>query len=37
VSFAKRKDGVREDTDRTYVGPNAWNLEPPNGQQRVCA
>jgi alpha-tubulin suppressor-like RCC1 family protein len=23
------------DTDRTYVGPNAWNLGPPNGQQRV--
>ena len=23
------------DTDRTLVGPNAWNLGPPNGQQRV--
>jgi hypothetical protein len=23
------------DTDRTYVGPNPWNLGPPNGQQRV--
>ncbi len=22
-------------TDRTYVGPNRWNLGPPNGQQRV--
>jgi hypothetical protein len=22
-------------TDRTLVGPNAWNLGPPNGQQRV--
>jgi hypothetical protein len=23
------------DTDRTLVGPLAWNLGPPNGQQRV--
>ena len=23
------------DTDRTTLGPNAWNLGPPNGQQRV--
>ena len=23
------------DMDRTYVGPNAWNLGPPNGMQRV--
>jgi Tol biopolymer transport system component len=23
------------DTDRTYVGPNPWNLGPPDGQQRV--
>jgi hypothetical protein len=23
------------DTDRTLLGPNAWNLGPPNGQQRV--
>ena len=23
------------DTDRTMVGPNAWNLGPPNGLQRV--
>ena len=23
------------DTDRTLLGPNAWNLGPPNGLQRV--
>jgi hypothetical protein len=23
------------DTDRTLIGPLAWNLGPPNGQQRV--
>ncbi len=23
------------DTDRTALGPNAWNLGPPNGLQRV--
>jgi len=27
--------GYNPDTDRTYVGPNAWNLGPPNGQQRT--
>ena len=24
-----------KDTDRTSIGPNGWNLGPPNGQQRV--
>jgi hypothetical protein len=23
------------DMDRTYIGPNPWNLGPPNGLQRV--
>jgi len=27
--------GYNPDTDRTLLGPNAWNLGPPNGQQRV--
>jgi hypothetical protein len=26
----------REDTDRTYTGPNIWNLGPPDGQQTVA-
>jgi subtilisin family serine protease len=24
-----------QDTDRSYIGPNLWNLGPPDGQQRV--
>jgi hypothetical protein len=27
--------GYTPTTDRTLLGPNAWNLGPPNGQQRV--
>ena len=27
--------GYNPDTDRTLVGPNAWNTGPPNGLQRV--
>jgi hypothetical protein len=27
--------GYNQDTDRTLVGPNQWNLGPPNGLQRV--
>jgi hypothetical protein len=27
--------GYSTDYDRTYIGPNAWNLGPPNGQIRV--
>jgi hypothetical protein len=27
--------GYNPDTDRTYVGPLAWNLGPPNGSQRI--
>jgi hypothetical protein len=27
--------GYDPDTDRTPIGPNAWNLGPPNGFQRV--
>ncbi len=27
--------GYNPDTDRALVGPNAWNLGPPNGLQRV--
>ena len=27
--------GYDQKYDRTYVGPNPWNLGPPNGQQRV--
>ena len=27
--------GYSTDYDRTTLGPNAWNLGPPNGQQRV--
>jgi len=27
--------GYDPDTDRTYAGPEAWNLGPPNGLQRV--
>jgi hypothetical protein len=27
--------GYNPDTDRTLVGPNLWNLGPPNGLQRV--
>jgi hypothetical protein len=27
--------GYTSDTDRTLVGPLAWNLGPPNGLQRV--
>jgi hypothetical protein len=27
--------GYDADTDRTLAGPNAWELGPPNGQQRV--
>jgi hypothetical protein len=27
--------GYNPDTDRTLLGPNAWNLGPPNGLQRV--
>jgi hypothetical protein len=27
--------GYTEATDRTYIGPNPWNLGPPNGTQRV--
>ena len=27
--------GYNPDTDRTYIGPNLWNLGPPNGLQRV--
>jgi hypothetical protein len=27
--------GYDPDTDRTYIGPNVWNLGPPNGQQRI--
>ncbi len=27
--------GYTPTTDRTYVGPNAWNLGPPNGLQRT--
>jgi len=27
--------GYSPSTDRTFVGPLAWNLGPPNGQQRV--
>jgi hypothetical protein len=27
--------GYNPDTDRTLVGPNTWNLGPPNGLQRV--
>jgi len=27
--------GYNPDTDRTLVGPSAWNLGPPNGLQRV--
>lgn len=27
--------GYNPDTDRTLVGPNAWNLGPPNGLQRI--
>jgi len=27
--------GYSTDYDRTYVGPNAWNLGPPNGQIRI--
>jgi len=27
--------GYNPGTDRTPLGPNAWNLGPPNGQQRV--
>ncbi len=27
--------GYNPDTDRTQVGPNAWNLGPPDGLQRV--
>jgi hypothetical protein len=27
--------GYNPDTDRTVVGPNLWNLGPPNGLQRV--
>jgi hypothetical protein len=27
--------GYNTGTDRTLIGPNAWNLGPPNGQQRV--
>jgi hypothetical protein len=23
------------DTDRTYIGPNPWNLGPPDGKQRI--
>src|SRR3990172_10955454 len=28
--------GYTPDTDRTYLGPNAWNLGPPNGQQSMA-
>ncbi len=27
--------GYNPDTDRTLLGPNAWNLGPPNGLQRI--
>ncbi len=27
--------GYTPDTDRTFVGPNRWNLGPPDGKQRV--
>jgi hypothetical protein len=27
--------GYTPDTARTLVGPNAWNLDPWNGQQRI--
>ena len=27
--------GYNPDTDRTLIGPNEWNLGPPNGLQRV--
>jgi len=27
--------GYNPDTDRTWVGPNPWNLGPPNGLQRI--
>ena len=27
--------GYMADRDRTYVGPNLWNLGPPNGLQRI--
>jgi len=27
--------GYSIDYDRTYIGPNAWNLGPPNGQIRI--
>ena len=27
--------GYNPDTDRTLLGPNPWNLGPPNGQQRT--
>jgi hypothetical protein len=27
--------GYATDFDRTYLGPNAWNLGPPNGQIRI--
>ncbi len=27
--------GYNPDTDRTLLGPNAWNTGPPNGLQRI--
>ena len=27
--------GYTQDTDRTHLGPDTWDLGPPNGQQRV--
>ena len=34
-SVDEGQPGYTQNTDRTLLGPNAWNLGPPNGQQRV--